>query len=101
MTSPLATFASGLTSTRSASSAMKVFHRVTRTSATFSATSAGNCARATISRAFSMVTPSLAFTGTLASFSGVSSATCSMSMPPATDAMARKVRLVRSRRYET
>ncbi len=80
---------------------MKVAHRVTRTSATFSATSAGNCASATISRAFSMVTPSLAFTGTLASFSGVSSATCSMSMPPATEAMARKVRLVRSSRYET
>ncbi|CAM5472024.1 hypothetical protein SBADM41S_03221 [Streptomyces badius] len=32
---------------------------------------------------------------------GVFSATSSMSMPPCTEAMARKVRLVRSRRYET
>ena len=47
------------------------------------------------------VTPSLASTGTLASASGFFSATSSISMPPSTDAMARKVRLVRSRRKET
>lgn len=80
---------------------MKVSHRVTRISATCSATSAGNFACATISRAFSMLTPSLASTGTFARASGFSSATTSISTPPCTDAMARKVRLVRSRRYET
>ncbi len=98
---PSLVFTSGLTSTRRASSATKVSHRVTRTSATPSATSAGNFAWATISRAFSRVTPSLALTGTFARASGSFSATSSMSMPPCTEAMARKVRLVRSRRYET
>ncbi|CAM5356430.1 hypothetical protein SALBM135S_10146 [Streptomyces alboniger] len=99
---PSLVFTSGLTSTRSASSATKVSHRVAMASATPSATSAGNFAWATISRAFSMVTPALVIVDRdLREGLGVFSATSSMSMPPCTEAMARKVRLVRSRRYGT
>ena len=69
--------------------------------ATLSATSAGNFAASTIWRATSGVTPSMASIGVLATASGRVSATSSISMPPSTDAMERKVRLARSRRKET
>ena len=42
--------------------------------------------------------PTVALTGTRANFSGLVRATSSMSIPPATDAMTRNVRLERSKR---
>ena len=59
------------------------------TSATWSATSAGNRPASTISRAFAASMPASASTGTRASASGRSTASCSISMPPSREAMAR------------
>ena len=91
---------SGLTSTSVASSPTKVSHSLTITSAAWSATSAGSFACATISSAFALSTPAIASIGTRASASGRSTASCSISMPPSADAMARNVRLERSSRKE-
>jgi hypothetical protein len=64
----------------------------------WSRTSAGNLAASTISPAVALSTPVVASTGMRASASGRSTASCSISMPPSTLAMARKVRLERSSR---
>ena len=86
---PDAVFTSGFTSTRLASSVWKTSHRVTRMAAIWSATSAGKPAAATISCALEGVTPVSASTGTLASASGRSTASCSISTPPSLEAIAR------------
>ena len=65
---------------------------------TWSRTSAGKFAASTISAALASSTPLLASTGMRASASGRSTASCSISMPPSFEAMARKVRLDRSSR---
>jgi hypothetical protein len=69
-------------------------------SATAGATSAGKAAAWTISAAFAASTPEIGSTGTLASASGAAAATSSMSIPPCTLAIARKLRWVRSRMNE-
>ncbi len=71
-TEPSAVLASGLTSTRVASSATKACHSLTAISTICSATSAGKPAAATISRAFASSTPLFASMAILATFSGVS-----------------------------
>ncbi len=93
--------ASGLTSTRVASSSIRTRHSFCRMSTTWALTASGNRAASTISTAFSGVQPSSASTRIIASSSGRVAATSSISMPPATLAMARKVRLARSSRKET
>ncbi len=79
----------------------KTSHSLTSTLLIWSTSSAGNFAASAISRALASVTPSMASTGILASASGLVAATSSISTPPSTEAMARKVRLVRSSRKET
>ena len=66
-----------------------------------SRTSAGNLPASAISAALAASIPVSALTGILASASGRSSASCSISMPPSRVAIARKVRLERSSRNET
>jgi hypothetical protein len=51
-----------------------------------------------MSRALASSTPVLASIGSWTTFSGVSCATCSISMPPAVLAMHRKARFARSSR---
>ncbi len=68
---------------------------------TWGRTSAGKPAASAISAAFAASHPTSASTGTLARASGRSTASCSISMPPSTDAIARYVRLARSSRKET
>ena len=70
-TRPSPILASGLTSTSVASSATNACHSFTAMSTTWSATSAGNCAAATISRALASSTPLLASIAILATLSGV------------------------------
>ncbi len=95
---PSGALASGLTSTRVASSAEKTSHSLMAISMTWSRTSAGNFAASTISSALARSTPTVASTGMRASASGLVTAISSISMPPSTLAMARKVRLERSSR---
>jgi hypothetical protein len=100
-TCPFGVFTSGLTSTRVASSAVKTSHSLTSTSITWCRTSAGKPAVSAISAALAASTPSIGSTGTRASASGRSTASCSISIPPSTEAIARYVRLARSSRYDT
>ena len=83
-----------------ASSPTKVSHSFTITSAAWSATAAGIFPAATISAAFALSTPVIASTGIRASASGRSTASCSISMPPSAEHIARNVRLLRSSRNE-
>jgi hypothetical protein len=53
-----------------------------------------------MARALASSTPLIGSIPTFATFSGDSWATCSISMPPATLAMQRKLRFARSSRYE-
>ncbi len=100
-TSPVGVSASGLTSTSVASSSTSTRHSRSRMKATCALTASGKRAASTISAAFSGVQPSRASTRIIASSSGRVAATSSMSMPPATLAIARYVRLARSSRNET
>jgi hypothetical protein len=83
-----------------ASSATKVSHSATITSAAWSATISGIRPAATISAAFARSTPAIASTGIRASASGRSTASCSISIPPSAEHIAKKVRLLRSSRNE-
>ena len=58
--------------------------------------SAGKAAAAIISFALAAVIPLFASTGILASFSGAVCATSSISIPPETEAITKKVRFERS-----
>jgi hypothetical protein len=97
-TVPSGVLASGFTSTRVASSCWKTSHSWTAMAMTWSRTSAGKFAASTISVAFAVSTPLVASMGMRARASGLVAATSSISMPPSTEAIARKVRLERSRR---
>ncbi len=90
----------GLTSTSVASSSTKQHQSFSMSSAAPSSDFSGRPPAAAISRAFARSTPVSAETGTLATFSGEVWATSSMSMPPAAEQMARKVRFARSSRKE-
>ena len=93
------TLASGLTSTRVASSATNACHSLTAIVDDLVGDLGRELRRRRRSRGPSpRRRPSLASIAILATRSGVSAATCSMSMPPATLAMQRKVRFARSSR---
>ncbi len=68
---------------------MKTSHSFLMTSFAWSAISAGNFVAATISAAFASSTPTCGSIDTLASASGFSCATTSISTPPSTLAMQR------------
>ncbi len=99
---PFGVLTSGLTSTSVASSAVNVSQSLTSTSITWSphvgreAGGVGDLGRLGLAS-----TPSIGSTGTRASASGRSTASCSISIPPSTEAIARYVRLARSSRYDT
>ena len=90
----------GLTSTRVASSSLNMLHSRSASRAAPSAASAGMRPAAMISLALATSTPVRGLTGIRATASGLVCATSSISMPPCTEQMDRKVRLARSSRND-
>ena len=90
----------GLTSASVASSSANMHQRRSATSAAPAAASAGIRPAAMISAALTASTPVSGDTGMRATASGLVCATSSISMPPCTVQMERKVRLARSSRND-
>ena len=100
MTSPLPVSTSGLTSTSVASSSVNTAHIRSASAAAPARASSGSRPAAMISAALAASTPASGLTGIRASACGLVRATSSISTPPSTEHMDRKVRSARSSRKD-